>query len=65
MKLTAKDLYEFGIVEGILSEEDPTEEVRKAIKTALCDLKEKTKEEIVSERYEKFRKFDAGFLKNE
>ena len=65
MKLTAKDLYEFGIVEGILSEKDPTEEVRKAIKTALCDLKDKTKEEIVSERYEKFRKFDAGFLKNE
>lgn len=67
MKLTAQDLYEFGIVDSIIKEynqDDISKEanqIKKEIKSILKEMKEKQAEQIVEERYEKFRKI--GYFK--
>ena len=64
MKLTAKDLYEMKVIDTIIPEpvemkESDFEQVIKTIKqeieTDIAKMQEKTKEEIVEERYQKFR----------
>ena len=64
MKLTAKDLYEMKVIETIIPEpvemkESDFEQVIKTIKEEIeadiAKMQEKTKEEIVEERYQKFR----------
>lgn len=75
MKLTANDLYEMGIIETIIKEPDIKDskktsqsvdfemiasEIKKEIQTTVQELKSKTKDEIVEERYQKFRKI-SGF----
>jgi acetyl-coA carboxylase, carboxyl transferase, alpha subunit len=64
MKLTAKDLYEMKVIDTIISEtvemkESDFEQVIKIIKqeieTDIAKMQEKTKAEIVEERYQKFR----------
>ena len=64
MKLTAKDLYEMKVIDKIISEpvemkENDFEQVIKTIKheieTDIAKMQEKTKAEIVEERYQKFR----------
>lgn len=64
MKLTAEDLYEFGVIEEIIQEpEGSQEEVLKIISENLrekiieftSDVKEKSEEYIIEQRYEKFR----------
>ena len=64
MKLTAKDLYEMKVIDTIIPEpvemkESDFEQVIKIIKqeieTDIAKMQEKTKEEIVEERYQKFR----------
>jgi hypothetical protein len=64
MKLTAKDLYEMKVIDTIIPEpvemkESDFEQVIKTIKqeieTDISKMQEKTKEEIVEERYQKFR----------
>ncbi len=75
MKLTANDLYDMGIIETIIKEPDIKDskktsqsvdfemiasEIKKEIQTTVQELKSKTKDEIVEERYQKFRKI-SGF----
>jgi acetyl-coA carboxylase, carboxyl transferase, alpha subunit len=64
MKLTAKDLYEMKVIDTIIPEpvemkESDFEQVIKTIKEEIeadiAKMQEKTKEEIVEERYQKFR----------
>ena len=64
MKLTAKDLYEMKVIDTIIPEpvemkESDFEQVIKTIKqeieTDIAKMQEKTKAEIVEERYQKFR----------
>lgn len=75
MKLTANDLYDMGIIETIIKEPDIKDgkktsqsvdfemiasEIKKEIQTTVQELKSKTNDEIVEERYQKFRKI-SGF----
>lgn len=66
MKITAKDLKELGIIERIIPEPSPVSEenlsdiagfMKGYIKEFLALYKNKTKEEIVELRYDRFRKF--------
>ena len=72
LKLTANDLYEFGIIDDIIKEplggahRDPEEianNIKKKIIKYLEELKEMSKKELLEARYEKFRKigiFEEG-----
>ena len=60
MKLTAKDLYYFHIIDKIIEEKDFSFEkiadnLKEGILTELEDLKKLNKKEIVEKRYQKFR----------
>ena len=64
MKLTAKDLYEMKVIDTIIPEPVEMKEsdfkqvikiIKQEIKTDIAKMQEKTKEEIVEERYQKFR----------
>lgn len=63
MKITAKDLYEFNIIDKIIkegnNEKETLEKVSKSlvkeIKTILKEFKKMSEEEIVEQRYQKFR----------
>ena len=66
MKITAKDLKELGIIEKVLVEEHPaskddfssiSQQMREGIVEFLKSYKNKTAEEIVEERYQRFRKY--------
>ena len=68
MKLTANDLYDMGIIETVIKEsienyttekellKNITDKIKQEIQTTVQELKSKTKDEIVEERYQKFRK---------
>ena len=65
MKLTAKDLYEFNVIDKIIKEPKEQDEefvkkvsklIKKEIMSAIEEMNKKTPEEIVEERYNKFRK---------
>ena len=72
MKLTANDLYDMGIIETVIKEsienyttekellKNITDKIKQEIQTTVQELKTKTKDEIVEERYQKFRKI-SGF----
>lgn len=75
MKLTANDLYDMGIIETVIKEPDIKDskktsqsvdfemiasEIKEEIQTTVQEFKSKTKDEIVEERYQKFRKI-SGF----
>lgn len=64
MKLTAKDLYEMKVIDTIIPEPVEMKEsdfeqvikiIKQEIKTDIAKMQEKTKAEIVEERYQKFR----------
>lgn len=64
MKLTAKDLYELKIIDKIIKEPKGEKEesflkvaksLKKEIQKVIEERKNKTAEEIVEERYQKFR----------
>lgn len=66
MKLTAKDLYSLKIIDKIIKEpikmenkdfEEVSENIRKEIKKEISRMKKLSKEQVVAERYEKFRSF--------
>lgn len=66
MRITAHELKELGIVEQIIDEEIPADifeysdistQMREGILAFLKKYKDKTSEEIVKERYDRFRKF--------
>lgn len=67
MRLTSGDLMEFGVIDGVIKEpknqdytedfvSDVSKKIRKIILKDIDEFKSKSKEEIVNERYEKFRK---------
>jgi len=65
MKLTASDLYEFNIIDTIIKEPvggaekdlpKVIDNIKKEILKALTELENKTEEELIEERYQKFRK---------
>lgn len=72
MKLTANDLYDMGIIETVIKEsienytiekelfKNITDKIKQEIQTTVQGLKSKTKDEIIEERYQKFRKI-SGF----
>lgn len=71
MKLTAKDLYELNIIDEIIKEpqkdkEEAFEKVSKDLKKQIVKLTEELKklspEEIVENRYQKFRKMGQNAL---
>ena len=64
MKLTAKDLYELKIIDKIIKEPKGEEEesflkvaksLKKEIQKMIEEMKDKSPEAIVEERYQKFR----------
>ena len=65
MKLTAKDLYDLKVIDKIIKEPQTENEeenfqktassLKKEIKTTISQMKDKTENEIVEERYKKFR----------
>ena len=61
MKLTAEDLLNFGVTDGIIREDDIFKNVDKAIYDALKELKKKSTNELLKERFDKYRKFDERF----
>lgn len=69
MKLTAKDLYEFKIIDGIIKEPqkgEAFEKISKDLKNKIVNLTKElqkfSKEEIVEQRYNKFRKMGENAL---
>lgn len=71
MKLTAKDLYEFGIIDDIIKEpqkdkEEAFNKTSKDLKNKIVnitkELKKLSEEEIVENRYKKFRKMGETAL---
>lgn len=71
MKLTAKDLYDLKVIEKIIKEPvevteekfiEITEKMKKEITKDINELKKLDKEEIVENRYNKFRKIE-GFVR--
>lgn len=65
MKITAQDLYDLKIIDGIINEakggahngkEETAENIKKCIVSALDDLMKMSSEELKKDRYEKFRK---------
>ena len=59
MKLTAEDLYELKVIDKIIKETDKFDNIcyniKKEIKDTICEMKKFSKEQIVQERYDKFR----------
>ncbi len=60
MKLTAKDLYDFKIVDKIIKEDGEFEKIalnlKKEILKEIKNLKALSKEDLIEQRYQKFRK---------
>src|SRR5260370_25761458 len=65
MRITAPDLLKLGVMDGIVPEpiggahrnwEETAENLRGPLRDALWELRSRTTEELVGERYEKFRK---------
>ncbi len=68
MKLTAADLYEAGLIDGVINEGEGgiqkasvtgIEGIRRAIRGALSDLEKLTEEELIDLRYRKYRHFEG------
>lgn len=64
MKLTAQDLYDFKIIDKIIEEPEIEEkeklkkisqDLKKEIQNTIKEMEEKSTEQIVEERYQKFR----------
>lgn len=62
MKLTADDLLEFGVIDGIIPERGLYLRISKVIEKTLKELKGMTGEELAQDRFNKFRSFDESFL---
>jgi acetyl-CoA carboxylase carboxyl transferase subunit alpha len=69
MKLTAEDLYKLNIIDEIIKEPVQvesddfikiSEDIRKKIKRDISKMESMTNEELVEDRYQKFRKI-SGF----
>ena len=65
LKLTARDLFDLGIIDGIIPEplggahrdfEQTAENIRKVVNGTLAELTQLSKKELLEKRYEKFRR---------
>jgi len=65
MKITAEHMVSFGVADGIISEPkggshrnklEQTSYIKEAIRTHLGQLQQMSKEELINDRYQKFRK---------
>jgi acetyl-CoA carboxylase carboxyl transferase subunit alpha len=70
LKLTAPDLVELGIVDGIIPEPEggahedhdrAAELMRDTLRSSLADLTKHSGKDLVDQRYEKFRKMGSFF----
>ncbi|HSP67354.1 MAG TPA: acetyl-CoA carboxylase carboxyltransferase subunit alpha [Bryobacteraceae bacterium] len=70
LKLTAKDLRDFGVIDGIIAEpgggaqadpEQAAESLRKTLREALAELSGLDSRTLIDQRYEKFRHMGAFF----
>jgi acetyl-CoA carboxylase carboxyl transferase subunit alpha len=68
LRITAPDLFRFGVIDGIVPEppggahrdwEATAAGLREALRRSLATLSDKTPDALVSERYEKFRRIGA------
>ncbi|QFJ53811.1 carboxyltransferase subunit alpha [Pseudobutyrivibrio xylanivorans] len=64
MKLTAQDLWNFGVIDGIIPERGLYLRVSNVIEAALKELEGMTGEELAQARFEKFRNFDEAYLRS-
>ncbi|WP_312471136.1 acetyl-CoA carboxylase carboxyl transferase subunit alpha [Neobacillus sp.] len=74
MKITAPDLKELGVIDGIISEikggahkdvKKQAEEIEKLLKTSLQQLLELSEEELVADRYNRFRTIGEYSIMND
>ena len=72
LKLTAKDLLEFGVIDGIVPEpgggaqidpEQAAESLRMTLRGALAELCGQDAKRLIDDRYEKFRRMGVLFTK--
>jgi acetyl-CoA carboxylase carboxyl transferase subunit alpha len=70
LKLTAPDLLSLGLIDGIVPEpgegahtdpENAADALRLMLRIALAELDGKSKQELIDDRYEKFRRMGAFF----
>jgi len=73
LKMTAPDLLELGLIDGIVREPgegahaDPdqsAEALRETLRNALMDLSAKTPSQLIDERYDKFRRMGSFFTES-
>ena len=64
MKLTAQDLYDLNVIDGIIPELDIYEAIDKCIVNAIAELDGMSNEQLKQDRFEKFRFFDEEFLRS-
>jgi acetyl-CoA carboxylase carboxyl transferase subunit alpha len=74
LRLTSGDLMALGLIDGIISEpaegahtdaDKAAEFVREAIRSALADLTSRSSEELISDRYNKFRAMGNFFAEGQ
>jgi acetyl-CoA carboxylase carboxyl transferase subunit alpha len=73
LKMTGKDLLEFGVIDGIVPEpgggaqidpEQAAESLRTTLRSALAELCGQDSKKLIDDRYEKFRRMGALFTKS-
>ena len=57
MKITAPHLLEMGIVDGIISEENLIDNLKRQLTETLSELTLLTETELAEQRYNRFRKY--------
>jgi acetyl-CoA carboxylase carboxyl transferase subunit alpha len=71
--MTAKDLLEFGVIDGIVPEpgggahvdpEEAAESLRKTLRGALAELSGQDARKLIDDRYDKFRRMGALFTQS-
>lgn len=60
MKITAKDLKDLGTIDEIIKEDDIFENTKKSILKNLKTLSKESKEKLINDRYEKYRKIGSN-----
>jgi acetyl-CoA carboxylase carboxyl transferase subunit alpha len=73
LKMTAPDLLKLGLIDGIVPEPgvgahaDPdaaAEALRATLRSALAELRGKTSQQLIDERYDKFRAMGSAFVRS-
>ncbi len=61
MKLTAQDTYGYGLIDGVVSEQDLFQDLDQLIYKELMELKKLPADQLVELRYRKYRAIDGQF----